>query len=175
MTWARAIRGLLVVQALTLAAFVALLLVPVALVPDWARDEGLSSASHFLAALVVFLRGVRHPADRAWSWLIAGGIAAFGSGDVVYTSYVTHLDPEPFPSVADIGFLALYPLMALGLLMLVRRGTGTVRRSVMLDGLVTFLGVAAVAGAFVAPLISATGDDDSALGVLHCLSGFFRR
>jgi diguanylate cyclase (GGDEF)-like protein len=165
-TWARAIRGLLVVQALALAAFIALLLAPVATVPEWVRDEALSSATHFLAALAVFLRGVRHPADRVWSWPIAGGITAFGAGDVVYTGYITHLHPEPFPSVADIGFLALYPLVALGLLTLVRRGTGTVRRSVLLDGLVAFLGVAAVAGAFTAPLIAASDDSDGTLGVL---------
>jgi diguanylate cyclase (GGDEF)-like protein len=169
-TWARAIRGLLIVQALTLASYVGLLLLPVDAVPGVVRDEILSSSTQCLAALVVFLRGVRHPVDRAWSWLVAAGITAFSAGDLVYSSYVAHLDPEPFPSMADVGFLGLYPLTALGLLALVRRGTGAVRRSVLLDGLVTFLGVAAVAGAFIAPLIEAAGDSggssDGTLGVL---------
>jgi diguanylate cyclase len=165
-TWARAIRGLLCVQALVLATYVVLLVVPVATVSAFVRDEVLSDACLGLAALAVFLRGVCDPADRAWSWLMAAGIASFTTGDVVYSSYVAHLDPEPFPSIADIGYLGLYPLVALGLLMLVRRGAGTVRRSVVLDGLVACLGTAAVAGAAAAPLITASGDSDSTLGVL---------
>jgi diguanylate cyclase len=165
-TWARTVKGLLSLQALILAGYVALLLIPVTLVPDLLRDEIVSPAVNTFAALTVFLRGLHCPGDRAWSWLMAGGIAAFAAGDVVYTSYITRLEPEPFPSVADIGFLALYPLMGLGLLTLVRSGSGTVRRSVLLDGLVTFLGVAAVAGAAAAPLIAASDDTDSTLGVV---------
>jgi len=165
-TWARAIRGLLCVQALLLATYVTLLVVPAGLVSGFVRDEILSDSCVGVAALAVFLRGVCHPADRGWSWPMAAGIASFTTGDIVYSSYVAHLDPEPFPSIADIGYLGLYPLMALGLLMLVRRGTGTVRRSVLLDGLVACLGAAAVAGTFAAPLVAATGGSGSTLGVL---------
>jgi len=165
-TWARAIRGLLCVQALLLATYVTLLVVPAGLVSGFVRDEILSDSCVGVAALAVFLRGVCHPADRGWSWPMAAGIASFTTGDIVYSSYVAHLDPEPFPSIADIGYLGLYPLMALGLLMLVRHGTGTVRRSVLLDGLVACLGAAAVAGTFAAPLVAATGGSGSTLGVL---------
>jgi hypothetical protein len=38
---------------------------------------------------------------------MAAGIGSFAVGDVVFTSYVARLDPQPFPSVADIGFLGL--------------------------------------------------------------------
>jgi len=171
-TWARVIRGLLCAQAVVLCAYVVMLLAPEGARPGFLRDEVLNDVTRFLPALAVFLRGVRYPADRAWSWLIAAGIGSFAVGDVVFTSYVAHQDPEPFPSVADIGFLGLYPLVALGLLMLVRhdagtvrRGAATVRRSVLLDGLTAFFGAATVAGAFAAPLIAA-GDADSTLGVL---------
>jgi diguanylate cyclase (GGDEF)-like protein len=142
-------------QAVLMSAYVVLLPLPVASVTGRVRDELIGTAALIVATLVVLARGLTHPADRAWSWLFATGMAMYTAGNVVFLGYVRHLDPVPYPSVADIGFLGLYPPVALGLVVFVRRGAGRPQRSTLLDGLVTSLGAAAAAGAFaVAPLLS---------------------
>lgn len=165
MTWTRAVRVLLCAQVLTLVGYVVLLLSPVPLIPAVARDEYVSSLAICLAPLVAFTRGVRHRADRAWSWSIAAGLASYAAGDLVYSFHVARLDPVPYPSVADVAYLGLYPPVALGLMLLARREGYPVRRSVALDGLVALLGSAAVAGVVVSPLVAAA-DADSWQGLV---------
>ncbi|WP_203988069.1 putative bifunctional diguanylate cyclase/phosphodiesterase [Virgisporangium aurantiacum] len=165
MTWARAIRALLCVQVVVVLAYVVLLLVPVRIIADTVRDGVLGDGALVVSAIIVTLRGVRWPADRPWSWPIALGIGTYALGDILYDSWISGLDPMPSPSAADVCYLVMYPLTALGLLLGVRAGNRKVGRGLILDGLVTFLGAAALAGAVAVPVVSGTtrGTDD----VLH--------
>jgi len=53
------------------------------------------------------------------AWLIIGvGIFAWMLGDVLWTLLEVVLDSTPFPSVADAGYLAFYPLVFAGLLLM---------------------------------------------------------
>jgi diguanylate cyclase (GGDEF)-like protein len=151
----RAARALPCVQAALLCAYVALLLRPLPLVSDNVRDNLIGNAVLVLPTVAVLARGVHCRDDRLWSWFFAAGMTAFTAGNIVYVNYVQYLDPAPYPSVADLGYLGLYAPVAIGLVLFVRQGTTQLRRSMLLDGLVACLGAAAVAGAFVAaPLVA---------------------
>ena len=57
---------------------------------------------------------------RAWFFL-ALAFGAFFAGDLLWFGYENLLDQQnPFPSLADIGYLAYYPLILVGLLTLPR-------------------------------------------------------
>ncbi|MDT5012941.1 MAG: diguanylate cyclase [Mycobacterium sp.] len=105
------------------------------------------------AALVVAVRAVRVTTER-WAWaLLAAGLAASAIGDVVYAGWVP---PGQSPSIADPAYVAFYPLMYAGLLLLMRNVLRQVPVSVRLDTLVCGLTAAAVGAALaVGPISSA--------------------
>jgi signal transduction histidine kinase len=79
------------------------------------------------SAVVAILAGVWiHRPARPLPWyLLAGGYAAFVAGEVTWHVYGFALDQDPFPSVADVFYLAGYPLIGVALLLLAReRGAG---------------------------------------------------
>jgi diguanylate cyclase (GGDEF)-like protein len=74
---------------------------------------------------------LHRPRHRAMWYLFAGGQVMSVVGDVIYEYYEYVLDQEPYPSLADVFYLGSYPMMIIGLLLLIRRGRGR-----GLDGLV---------------------------------------
>src|SRR5215831_18094318 len=66
--------------------------------------------------------GVRlHRPDRALPWLLmAAGQALFVAGDLLWNWYEV-IGEDPFPSLADVLYLAGYPFIAVGLLLLIHR------------------------------------------------------
>lgn len=75
-----------------------------------------------LSAVAAVAVGARlRGAARPLSWyLLAGGLFAFVAGDLVWTFHTTVLRVElPYPSVADVFYLAAYPLFAAGLALMV--------------------------------------------------------
>ncbi|HYH92473.1 MAG TPA: GGDEF domain-containing protein [Candidatus Saccharimonadales bacterium] len=71
--------------------------------------------------------------DRALPWLLmAWGQALFVAGDLVW-NYYELVGEDPFPSTADALYLAGYPLIALGLLLLIRRRVAGGDRGGVLD------------------------------------------
>jgi signal transduction histidine kinase len=87
-----------------------------------------------LGAVVGIVVGVRRyqPATPSAWLLIAAGVGAFLAGDVTWSIYQL-LDRDPFPSVADVFYLAGYPLMAAGFVIAIRRRTPTRDVRVFLD------------------------------------------
>ena len=79
------------------------------------------------SAVTVALIGVwRNKPDRAAPWiLMAVGQALFVAGDLLWNWYEV-IGEDPFPSTADMLYLAGYPFIALGLLMMIRRRVGGV-------------------------------------------------
>jgi diguanylate cyclase (GGDEF)-like protein len=71
----------------------------------------------------LFAFGVRRNRTVEVPWLLVGaGFALFVVGDLLFTlnEFVFHV--ETFPSSADVAYLAGYPVLAIGLAALVRRG-----------------------------------------------------
>jgi two-component system, cell cycle response regulator len=125
-----------------------------------AIDTPLYTALEFGAALFCLARAVFRPNNRL-TWLTVGlGITFFAAGDAYFTFALAELDPIPYPSLADAGYIALYPLVYLGLGLLLRERTLDVNRSFWLDGTIAGLTVAAVAAALLFPtIIDTTGGD----------------
>src|SRR5215211_2293910 len=112
----------------------------------WLYDAVMIGAGVLAAARV--RTGAPAVERRAW-WLIGAGIVVWAIGDVIWTfGYVDEPTP-PYPSVADAFWLAIYPPLYAGLLMLVRSHSGIVRRSLWLDGVIGGLAVASVGMALV--------------------------
>ncbi len=86
------------------------------------------------SAVAVALVGVwRNRPDRRLPWvLMAIGQASFVAGDLLWNWYEV-IGEDPFPSLADVLYLAGYPFIAAGLLLLIRRRVGDGDRGGLLD------------------------------------------
>jgi diguanylate cyclase (GGDEF)-like protein/PAS domain S-box-containing protein len=108
---------------------------------------------------IAVLVGVRtHQPRRKLPWyLISASIACFTTGDSTY-NLILALGHEPsFPGVADFFYLAFYPLLTAGLLMLIRaRKGGDANRAALLDALVPTVGLGLLAWVYwIAPFTRA--------------------
>jgi signal transduction histidine kinase len=110
-----------------------------------------------LAAAVCLQVGLRtSTSSRTWLYLGLGSLAWF-LGQVVWTFYDLALGmPPPYPSLADVGYLMLYPLFATGLILQIRaNSSGTPPLEVVLDSLiVATAGAALTYKLLVAPLFA---------------------
>jgi hypothetical protein len=68
--------------------------------------------------------------------LIGGAIVSYGIGSMVWIWYAQVLSQPPFPSLADVFYLAFYPLLLAGVLCLIPRSLSPVTRTrIIFDGL----------------------------------------
>lgn len=71
------------------------------------------------------------------AWLVLTlGLAAWAAGELLWAYHERGLDEMPFPSWADVGYLAAVPLMALALLLVPTPGTWRDQGRLILDGLI---------------------------------------
>ncbi len=84
------------------------------------------------------------------AWLaIAAAIFSWGLAEIYWTAFIADNPSAPYPSPADVAYLAYYPLAALGLGLLVRARTHELDWRLWMDGLIAALGTAALGAAFV--------------------------
>ncbi|HET7507780.1 MAG TPA: diguanylate cyclase, partial [Solirubrobacterales bacterium] len=103
------------------------------------------------AALLVLARAAAIPAERG-AWLaLGGGLLLWALGQTYYSVVLYYASPAPFPSPADFGFLAFYPLSYLALVLLLRARVAQLERLAWVDGLIGALAVAGVAAALIFP------------------------
>jgi diguanylate cyclase len=146
-----AIRIALVVLAIGVIAFTASSVLEVSAGRVF-FDEFLYPALNLLAAGLIAVRVYRVTAERlAWT-LIAAGMTCSAMGDVIYAVWVP--DGQS-PSAADPAYLAYYPLVYAGLLLLLWARLKRASLLVQLDSLVCALTMAAVAAALTAGPIRA--------------------
>jgi signal transduction histidine kinase len=113
-----------------------------------------------VVAIVVGIHLQRPQAARAW-YLIAVGQLLFVAGDVLWAVFEFGLHTEPFPSAADVLYLSGYPVLAAGVLRLVRVHLRGGDRGALIDGSIIAIGAGLLAWVF---LIGPYVDD-------HTLSG----
>jgi two-component system, cell cycle response regulator len=99
------------------------------------------------AGLACLLRAARGGAERA-AWIaIAASILAWAGGEIWWTLHIEGNLNAPYPSPADLGYLAFYPLAVLGLYLLVRARAQELDRRLWMDGLIAALGTGAIGAA----------------------------
>jgi diguanylate cyclase (GGDEF)-like protein/PAS domain S-box-containing protein len=103
-----------------------------------------------LLAMVIGIYVNRPRRQLPW-WLLTGGVFALIAGDTTYDLLNDVLGYDnPFPSVADGIYLAMYPLIAVGLLLVIRaRGVGNDRHA-LIDALIVTIGLGLLAWVFLA-------------------------
>src|SRR5215210_1519362 len=86
------------------------------------------------AGMVCLARGFAIREERG-AWLTMGaGLTAWAAGEITWTVMVANDPNPPYPSVADLLYLAFYPASYAALLLLARSRTDSFRSSLWLDG-----------------------------------------
>lgn len=120
-------------------------------------DSWVYEAIEFVALAVCIARVKRRREQRtAWA-LITVSLVFWTAGDLIWSVWLDYIPNPPDPSVADIGYLLMYPVMYGGLMALLRSRTRQVLAAQWLDGGVVALAVGAVAATMVfADVLSGT-------------------
>jgi diguanylate cyclase (GGDEF)-like protein len=112
------------------------------------------------AGLGCLRRATRGGTAERGAWVAIGAsILAWAAGEIWWTLYIEGNPTAPYPSPADLGYLAFYPLAALGLYLLVRARARELDRRLWMDGLIAALGTAALGAALLFEFVAdrATG------------------
>ena len=123
-------------------------------VPAWAV-LGLSA----VAAIVYGAWRFRPNAPIAW-WFLGAGVLLFITGDTTYKAWHQLIGQQniPFPSFIDAIYITMYPVLAVGLLLLARARVPGGNRASLLDSLTITLGVGLLSWIFlIGPNVRAPG------------------
>ncbi|WP_245160125.1 EAL domain-containing protein [Blastococcus sp. CT_GayMR20] len=112
----------------------------------WATgyDLVLYNAVYAFGAIVCVASALGARADRLAWWSLALAMTLNVIGNVIYTLVVARMPDEPFPSVADVFYLAYYLPLYVALISLIRTRVTRFHASMWLDGVVGALGAGAV-------------------------------
>ncbi|WP_432492426.1 GGDEF domain-containing protein [Kineococcus auxinigenes] len=141
------------------------------LLPEGLPRAVLNTLIGFACAGLVVL-GVHRNRPRgaaAW-WLIAAGVGAWTLGDALYSYLELVLGISPFPSVADVSYLAAYPLLTAALWSFVRSRTGGRDREGVIDTAIISIGFALLSWIF---LMQPTLADGSATVPTRVLAALY--
>ena len=117
----------------------------------------------FAAGLATGARAVLVRRER-WAWgLLAASMIAWAAADLYYGLSLGLMAEPPYPSIADAGWLSIYPAGYLCIALLVRSRIGRFDAGLWLDGLLGGLVLAAVSAAMVLPPIVGTGSGSAAV------------
>jgi two-component system, cell cycle response regulator len=132
--------------------------------PEPLFNDGLYNLLMLGGVALCLARAVIVRPERA-AWLaMAGGLAAWAGGDLLWSVHYNHVAEPPYPNWADASYLAAYPFLYAGLVLLLRARLRPVRTSLWLDGAVSGLTLAALATALLfGPVLKVTGGDPSAV------------
>jgi signal transduction histidine kinase len=121
-------------------------LVPaIGLVPRWAAKIGLYNGLGLSAVAAIVVGVVWHRPERPLTWYLFGtGLLSYVTADIIFYTYQDILHQDVFPSVADVFYLAAYPFLVAGLLLLIRSRSPGADRSSLLDALVVTVGLSVV-------------------------------
>jgi two-component system, cell cycle response regulator len=111
------------------------------------------------AGVACLVRASAFGRERTAWVLIGAAILVWGAAEVYWTAFIEGNPGAPYPSPADIGYLAFYPLAYAGLALLVRARAHEIDWRLWMDGAIAALGTAALGAAFVYDFVAekATG------------------
>ncbi|MGH2691758.1 MAG: ATP-binding protein [Actinomycetota bacterium] len=141
--------------AVSLAAVAVYVVLPLDGLPDGAFYDLFGLAA--VGAILAGVRTHRPRASSAW-YLIALSQLLFVVGDLFWVTYDVILHIDPWPSVADVFYLAGYPALAMGLLGLIRARRAGRDRKALIDASIVAAGLGLLAWVF---LVGPYFDDHS--------------
>jgi diguanylate cyclase (GGDEF)-like protein len=101
------------------------------------------------AGLACLARALRGGPERA-AWLaISGAVLFWAAAEIYWTLYIDGNPDAPYPSPADIGYIAFYPFAALGLYLLVKAHAKHLDPRLWMDGAIAALGTGALGTALI--------------------------
>ncbi|MEN3307348.1 MAG: hypothetical protein V7603_3550, partial [Micromonosporaceae bacterium] len=109
-----------------------------------------------VAALLAGARRVPRAERLPW-YLFAAGQLCYSIADISWNAVYAHLGYVPTPSLVDAAYLAYYPFVAIGLVLLARRRSGRGQALALVDALTAGTGVALVMWVVARPSVVATG------------------
>jgi diguanylate cyclase (GGDEF)-like protein len=101
------------------------------------------------AGLACLVRARAGSQERAAWFALGGAVLAWAAGEIYWTLYIEGNASAPYPSPADVGYLAFYPLAIAGLYLLVRARTRELDPRLWMDGLIAALGTGALGAALI--------------------------
>jgi len=109
-------------------------------------EDFFVTLSSGIAAVALFCTGCRFVGKARKAWMIIAVAMIFNTlGDLSWSVVELVLHQDPFPSVADIGYLMFYPLFALGIFLLPDVSlTSREKIKILLDGAIIIVSVALV-------------------------------
>ena len=84
----------------------------------------------------------------AWT-VITAAMACWTFGELWYAIF----EPETYPSMADLGYIAFYPLLYVGIVLLLRSRARTIAGTLWLDGITAAVAAAALGAAIIVELV----------------------
>jgi diguanylate cyclase (GGDEF)-like protein len=112
-------------------------------------DPWLYDLLMVFACVVVGSRAYLVERDRtAWTAFTAG-LVCWTFGELWYSA----MQPESYPSAADAGFIAFYPFVYAGMVLLIRSRARSIGGTLWLDGIIASLAAGAVAAAILVELV----------------------
>ncbi len=116
-----------------------------------------------LASSVLILVKALTAGRERLAWLLIGaGVLAWSLGEVHYTVFLWDAEVIAIPSPADIGYLLLPPLVLAGIVLLLRARARAVPRTLLVDGVIAGLAVAALSAALVFETVLANVEGNAA-------------
>lgn len=131
------------------------------LLPVGSTEQSVVYDAIGLGAVAAALFGLRIHRPAGWQpWLLlAAGQLAFVVGDILWTIFAAQGE-DLFPSTADTAYLLGYPLMAIGLVLAIRRRITGGDRAGLLDAAILATGAAVVWWAFVLGPLAGAADPE---------------
>ena len=125
----------------------------------FAIGEVLYDAVILGAGIACLIRALDYRRERG-AWVLIGlAIFSWAAAEIYWTAFIEGNPSAPYPSPADVGYLAFYPLAYAGLAMLVRARAHEIDWRLWMDGVIAALGTAALGAAFIFDFVAekATG------------------
>ena len=130
-------------------------------------DNWVYTAVEVTAVLVCARRAVSRREDRvAWTCMTVG-LAAWTAGDLTWTLWLDDIANPPYPSLADVFYLTMYPAMYVAIMLLIRSRLRHAGAAQWLDGGVVGLTIAAVAAALIFPTLLSNTTGKLAVDVVN--------
>jgi two-component system, cell cycle response regulator len=105
-----------------------------------------------LACVVVGARAYLDPRERAAWTAFTAGLVCWTFGEIYFVVAV----PDTYPSLGDLGYIAFYPLVYIGMVALLRAHARSIGGTLWLDGLTASLAAGALAAAILVELVLQT-------------------